>query len=296
MRLCFIVEERYRCDGMPLRVAEQLLAWGHDVDLLQPQSSITCLSELGAGGDRPYDAWVLKTVSEGPGLSILEAAAAAGVITINDARAIRMVRDKAVAAAVAQVHGLPFPMTWFVTHRRLLEQIPRAEYPLVVKPTNGSQGRAVRLLGAPEEIDGLELDEAGDCFLLAQRYESDQDWVVKLYNTGREVYAVERHSPLVDGVGGPDRLIALTPELRALALQVGRLYGLDIYGLDVVSTPRGWVAVDVNDFPSFGHIPNAAAIVAESILHIAQRRIAERRDAGGRTLRGRAVERGGVVA
>jgi len=40
----------------------------------------------------------------------------------------------------------------------------------------------------------------------------------------------------------------------------------------------------------------AAAIVAESILHIAQRRIAERRDTGGRTLRGRAVARGGVVA
>ena len=79
MRLCIIVEERYRHDGMPLRVAEQLLAWGHDVDLLQPQSSVTCLSELGGGDSRPYDAWVLKTVSEGPGLSILEAVAAAGV-------------------------------------------------------------------------------------------------------------------------------------------------------------------------------------------------------------------------
>jgi ribosomal protein S6--L-glutamate ligase len=296
MRLCVIVEERYRRDGMPLRVAEQLLAWGHDVDILEPQSSITCLSQLGAGGSRPYDAWVLKTVSGGPGLSILEAAAAAGVITINDSRAIRMVRDKAVAAAVAQVHGLPFPKTWFVTHRRLLEQIPAAEYPLVVKPTDGSMGRAVRLLRAPEEIDSLDLDDARDCFLLAQRYESDQGWMVKLYNTGREIYAVERPSPLVDGAGGPDQLIALTPELRTLALQVGRLYGLDIYGVDAVSTPRGWVAVDVNDFPSFGQIPNAAGIVAESILHIAQRRIADRCGAGGRTLRGRAVGRGGVVA
>jgi glutathione synthase/RimK-type ligase-like ATP-grasp enzyme len=300
MRLCFIVEERYRGDSMPLRVAEQLLAWGHEVDLLEPQASITCLTELNGGDRRPYDAWVLKTVSDGPGLTILEAAAAAGVLTINDSRAIRMVRDKAVAAAVAQVNGLPFPMTWFVTERRLLEQIPRAEYPLVVKPSNGSQGRGVRLIRAPEEIDGLDLDEAGDCFLLAQRYEADAGWDVKLYNTGREVYAVERPSPLAGGPGGPDRLIPLTAELRALALQVGRLYGLDIYGIDVVSTPRGWVTVDVNDFPSFRQIPNAAAIVAESILHIAQRAIVKRaaaaRSAGGRTLRGRAVGRGGVVA
>ena len=35
MRLCFIVERVYRQDGMPLRVAEQLLDWGHEVDLLE---------------------------------------------------------------------------------------------------------------------------------------------------------------------------------------------------------------------------------------------------------------------
>ena len=44
MRLCFIVEERYRADGMPMAVVQQLRAWGHDVDVLEPQSSATCLS------------------------------------------------------------------------------------------------------------------------------------------------------------------------------------------------------------------------------------------------------------
>ena len=132
MRLCFIVERVYRQDGMPLRVAEQLLDWGHEVDLLEPDATV---AGLGEPAGRPYDAWVLKTVSEGPGLSLLEAAAATGVATINDVRAIRRVRDKAVAAAWARVHGLPSPTTWFVTHRRLLEQIPQSEYPLVVKPT-----------------------------------------------------------------------------------------------------------------------------------------------------------------
>ncbi|MGI0156646.1 MAG: hypothetical protein ACREDE_11020, partial [Thermoplasmata archaeon] len=101
MRLCFIVEERYRADGMPMAVVDQLLAWGHEVEVLEPQSSATCLNRF-AGGDRGYDAVVLKTVSDGPGLSLLEAAAALGVATINDPQAIRTVRDKTVAAAVAQ--------------------------------------------------------------------------------------------------------------------------------------------------------------------------------------------------
>jgi len=273
MRLCFIVERVYRQDGMPLRVAEQLLDWGHEVDLLEPDATV---AGLGEPGGRPYDAWVLKTVSEGPGLSLLEAAAATGVATINDVRAIRRVRDKAVAAAWARVHGLPSPTTWFVTHRRLLEQIPQSEYPLVVKPANGSRGRDVRLLLRRAEIDDLDLGDTGDCFLLAQRFVPNNGWDVKLYNTGSGIHAVRRPSPLGRRVGAPDRPIRVTEELRRLALEVGRLYGLDIYGVDVIGTERGWMVVDVNDFPSFGQIPGAPAVVAESILRIAGRAVAAR--------------------
>src|ERR1700693_661329 len=98
MRFCFIVEAQYRNEPMPMVVAHQLVDWGHDVDVLEPQSNITCLSDIARAG---YDAYVLKTVSEGPGLSILEAAEAAGIPTINQARAIRQVRDKAVASVRA---------------------------------------------------------------------------------------------------------------------------------------------------------------------------------------------------
>src|SRR5207302_5577829 len=135
MRFCFIVEEQYRREPMPLVIADQLLQWGHTVDVLEPQSMVVCLSDLLEHG---YDAYVLKTVSDGPGLSILEAAEAIGIPTINHSRSIRLVRDKAVAAAVAHAHGLPTPRTFFVAHSDLLEQIPEEEYPLVVKPTNGS--------------------------------------------------------------------------------------------------------------------------------------------------------------
>ena len=67
MRFCFIVEEQYRNDPMPMVIAEQLLQWGHDVDLLEPQTAVTCLNELAEQG---YDAYVLKSLADGPGLSI----------------------------------------------------------------------------------------------------------------------------------------------------------------------------------------------------------------------------------
>src|SRR6266851_6485877 len=138
MHFCFIIEAQYRNETMPLAVARQLVEWGHDVDLLEPESTTICLSDLNRGN---YDAYVLKTVSDGPGLSILEAAEVAGIPTINHSRSIRLVRDKAVASAYAHAQGLPIPLTYFAVHPELLKQIPTENYPLVVKPTNGSSCR-----------------------------------------------------------------------------------------------------------------------------------------------------------
>src|ERR1700740_3465697 len=94
----------------------KFLQRGHEVDLLEPQLTITSLTELTRSR---YDAYVLKTVSDGPGLSILEAAEAAGIPTINHSRAIRLVRDKVIATTRAIAHDLPTPLTYFVAHPSL---------------------------------------------------------------------------------------------------------------------------------------------------------------------------------
>src|SRR5207302_4942827 len=169
MRFCFIVEEQYRNDPMPMVIAEQLLQWGHDVDLLEPQTAVTCLNELAEQG---YDAYVLKSLADGPGLSILEAAEASGILTINNSRSIRLVRDKAVAATFARAHGLPIPTTYFVSHLRLLRQLPPEEYPLVVKPNNGSSCRSIYRLDSPADLAALqvELAKEQETFFLAQHY------------------------------------------------------------------------------------------------------------------------------
>lgn len=280
MRFCFIVEEQYRREPMPLVIADQLLQWGHTVDLLEPQSMVFCLSDLLEHG---YDAYVLKTVSDGPGLSILEAAEAVGIATINRSRAIRLVRDKAVAAAFARAHGLPIPPTYFVAHPRLLKQIPLEDYPIVVKPSNGSSCRGIYRINRPEELTALEIAEENDSFFLAQRYAENTGFDIKLYVTGQEVFAVSKKSPLHSDVD--ERLMPLTPSLRKLALDVGKLFGLDIYGLDVVETPQGLAVIDINDFPSFGGVPRAVARVSEYILHAAKRAEMQRTARMRRSLR-----------
>jgi ribosomal protein S6--L-glutamate ligase len=276
LRLCFIVEEEYRDAVMPLAVARELTNRGHVVDLLEPQATATCLSELTRYGHGAYQAYVLKTVSDGPGISLLEAAAAAGIATVNNARSVRLVRDKAVCATYARRHGIAFPVTYFVAAADLLHQVPDDQYPLVVKPSNGSSCRGIHRIRHRGQLRDLEIDPASDRFFLAQPYVANSGVDVKLYSTGSGNFAVQKHSPLHPDSPSVEGLIPLTPELDEIANRVGHVFGLDIFGVDVVATADGWVALDINDFPSFGLVPNAAGLMAETIERIAARAARER--------------------
>src|SRR5439155_2559534 len=142
-------------------------------------------------------------------------------------------------------------------HPRLLKQIPPENYPLVVKPNDGSSCQGIYRINSPGELATLKIAEANHSFFLAQPYAENPGFDIKLYVTGKEVFAVMKKSPLHGDV--EERPIPVTPELRKLALKVGKLYGLVIYGLDVVETSQGLVILDINDFPSFGLVPRAVA-------------------------------------
>ena len=269
MHFCFIIEAQYKHQLMPMAVARQLIDWGHNVDLLEPETTITSLTSF---TKLKYDAYVLKTVSDGPGLSILEAAEAIGLPTINNSHAIRLVRNKTVSAVYAQNHGLPIPHTYFVAQPDLLKQIPEIDYPLVVKPTNGSSCRGIYRVNSPTDLETLNIVDANARFFLAQHYIENSGFDIKLYVVGSEVFAVAKRSPLHPDVEVKKRIIPVTSELRNLALKVGKLFNLDIYGLDVVETPLGPMIVDINDFPSFGQVPHATSLVASHIERIAMNR------------------------
>ncbi|GHB52988.1 hypothetical protein GCM10010347_23670 [Streptomyces cirratus] len=268
MRLCFLVEEHYRHDGMPNEVIRQLGAWGHQVDVLRPGGSLLRMTDLVRAG--VHDAWVLKTVSGGPGLTLLEAAAATGMTTVNDARSIRGVRDKALAAAIGRARGLPLPPTYAVARPELLAEIPASEYPLVVKPADGSSGRAVHLVASPDRLAALLPRLAGEGMLIAQPYVPNSGTDIKVYCVGGELFATERCSPLHPERSVRERRVPLPAEVAAIAAQVGVVYGLDLYGLDVLLGPDGPVVVDVNDFPSFRQVPEAAARVARAVLDLSR--------------------------
>ena len=272
MRLCFLVEEHYRHDGMPNKVVHQLRTWGHRVDTLRPGGSLLRLTELeeSVRAGR-HDAWVLKTVSGGPGLSLLEAAAAQGMTTVNDARSIRGVRDKVLAAAIGRSRGLPMPPTYAAARPEFLTELPESAYPLAVKPADGSSGRGVHLVATPDRLVGLLPELAAEGMLVAQPYVPNPGVDIKVYCVAGELYATERRSPLHPEKDVRERCIPLPAEVAELVTRVGEVYGLALYGVDVLRGPDGYVIVDVNDFPSFRQVPDAVSRVARAVLGLARR-------------------------
>jgi ribosomal protein S6--L-glutamate ligase len=267
LHLCFIVEEQYRRSRLPMAVVDQLVQWNHNCVILEPHAAIASISDL--IGDREFDAIVLRTLSSGPGLSLLQALAACGVVTINNAEAVHRVRDKVVVAAIARARGIPFPDTFFLAHAGLLQQVPSRHFPLVVKPSSGGLGQGVRLIHEAQEAKSLDSNGTGHHWV-AQPWISNPGYDIKLYNTGRSLHAVRRRSSLLGGADREREVVPITAELRALTLHIGEAYGLDIYGADVVESAKGWVVVDVNDFPSFKMISEAPELLATSIVDIAR--------------------------
>jgi ribosomal protein S6--L-glutamate ligase len=251
---------------MPLAVVRRLRSWGHRVDVVEPGRGVVDLDALLA---RDHDAWVLKTVSGGPGLSLFDAAAAVGITTVNDARAVHTVRDKAVGAALARRHGLPFPETRFAASADLLDQLDPDLGPLVVKPAAGNSGRAVHLVRGPHDLAAVRGKLRGEGFLLIQPYVPNPGVDYKVYSLGGELHATVRTSPLHPDRRVTPREVPLPDDLAQAVTRIGEVYGLDLFGVDAVEGPDGWTIVDVNDFPSFRAVPDAVARVSATVLRLA---------------------------
>src|SRR5207248_310529 len=103
-----------------------------------------------------------------------------------------------------------------------------------------------------------------------QRYVENPGYDIKLYVIGRDIYAVARNSPLHPEITIESHPVPVKPEWLRLARQVGNLAGLKIYGLDVLETSKGPVIVDVNDFPGFGGVPDAASRIADYVIRLAE--------------------------
>ena len=250
---------------------------GVDVALLHPDEELTDLARV-----RPeHDLYVLKSGSE-TALSLAGALHHQGAAILNPYPAASALRDKVVSTRMLQAAGVPVPETWVAPSPALFAPL-LAGGPLIVKPYRGTQGRGVRVVRDASEL-GAGAAAGEEALFFAQRFHPPDEADLKLYVARGRTFGVKRVWPPATYEDKLGRPFDVAPELAALARRCGEAMGVDLFGVDVVMS-RGvpWV-VDMQGFPGFKGVPDAALLLADAIEEAARRAVTGRA-AGARASR-----------
>jgi hypothetical protein len=203
-----------------------------------------------------HDLYVLKSHGE-LWLSLAGILHSQGARLLNPYPACMATLNKIVALWRLRAAGIPAPRSW-VTGDLLHLRDLAAEHPLILKPYDGMRANGIAVVQTPGELGALPVPERP---LLVQEYIPGNGEDLKVYVIGSDVLALRKPSPLA-GLRCIGRPHPVSDEVRSIALRCGQVFGLGLYGLDVLEGPDGPVVIDLNYFPSYIGVPNAAPLIA----------------------------------
>lgn len=185
----------------------------------------------------------------------------AGAALINAYAGVLGLADR--VAMLRALEGIPVPATEVVASWQ--EVAPAAGDRRCVVKSAGGPGRGESIVvGTAEE---LRIDRGLEPPFLVQDYVVAGEFDHKLYVVGDQVRGLLKPSPLAVGHTTEGAVFTPDSELVSLARRVRERLGLDFLGVDVLVTEEGPVVVDVNDFPGYRGIEDAAELVAAHLLH-----------------------------
>ena len=281
MRICFLMEPPRSSTSVTYEVLNGLKASGADVEVVTERSGLIDLENFRFD----YDVYLFK--SHSPLAESLAAAAHyRGAKLLNEYPATMKVRDKVLTCTLLLQAGIPTPRTFVTDSIETLRPVVQ-QMPVVVKPYRGRRGMGIEVCLNEAEFDALvqrraadapgDEDEGGEDgtalgerLIFAQEYEEHEPFDYKAYAIGDYVHAIKRVFPAKtkeEKLGTP---VGDDPELVDLVRRCGKLFGLQLYGVDLVKTPKGYSVIEVNCFPGFKGVPEGGERIAKFILENAK--------------------------
>jgi ribosomal protein S6--L-glutamate ligase len=193
-----------------------------------------------------------------------------GARLLNPYLASQAAQNKIIASQRLRAGGIPVPRSWVTGDLRLLPDVA-GPGPFILKPYDGGRGLGIEIVQNQEALNTIRLSERP--FLIQEYFPGNQE-VLKMYVIGTEVFAFRKPS-ILRARRLPVRAVPLTDELRDIALRCGRLFGLRLYGLDLIDGPAGPLVVDLNYFPSYRGVAGAATLLADYIGEYARAGVSE---------------------
>lgn len=212
----------------------------------------------------PADVYLLKSRSP-IGLELARRLESDGVVIVNTAAATARCRDRVAMAAALDAAGIPAPRT--LAAGPLSDVAGAAHVPAMVKSRVSRRGDLVRNVATRADLESL-VAGWGQEPVIVQELCADDGWDYKAWVIGDDVHLGRRLSPLQTGAVGAEKRNhpisdrAVEGLLADLARAVGRAFGLELFGIDVLMDAGDAAVIDVNAFPGFRGVPDAAAKLA----------------------------------
>ncbi|MFD0337620.1 RimK family alpha-L-glutamate ligase [Streptomyces sp. NPDC127117] len=250
MRVCLLTDK----PDHPLlaAVSATLVGAEHRVTFLDPDSGAASPSPL-VTPDGLADVYLLKAHTP-RALALARFLEGLGARVVNSAAATELCQDRSRIAAVAEGAGLPMPRTR--TLDALSEALHGAEpaesgYPLMVKSRHSRRADLVARVDGPDGLRDLASKWSDESVVL-QEFVTNSGWDHKLWVIAGEVFTGVRPAAVGAPPGGarPAPLVRDLPQdWTRLALRTGEVFGLDVYGVDLLDREGAPVVVDINAFP-----------------------------------------------
>lgn len=278
MRICFLMEPPRSKDSVTYEVLNGLKEQGSEVEVVTERSGLIDLEHFRFD----YDLYLFK--SHSPLAESLAAAAHyRGAKVLNEYPATMKVRDKILTCTMLLQAGIPTPRTFVTDSIESLRSVVR-EMPIIVKPYRGRRGQGIEICMDEAGFDDLikrraaesETDDdggggedgtaLGERLIFAQEYEDHEPFDYKAYAVGDFVHTIRRVFPAKtkeEKLGTP---VEDDPELNDLIRRCGQLFGLQLYGVDLIKTSKGYSVIEVNCFPGYKGVPQGGSRIADFIL------------------------------
>ncbi|MDJ0342648.1 alpha-L-glutamate ligase [Streptomyces sp. H10-C2] len=284
-RVCFLTDKP---DHPLLAATARLLTDHHQTSLVEFKDPAFAAEPA---PDALADVYLLKSHTP-RAIRLARALERRGARVLNSAASTELCQDRVRMAETALAAGLPFPVTRTDARLSRIPAPPPSGYPFIVKSRDNRRGDLVTRIDDPAGLRALAR-QWPDEQVVVQDFTPGDGWDHKLWVIAGQVFTGLRPSPLgnrgTPGTlgspgtfgtsGNPGTPIGAPAPPRGahdLALQAGKVFALDIYGVDVIADRTGTpLIVDINAFPGFrggSGAPRAlAALISSATMDTCER-------------------------
>lgn len=259
MNICFLLElgQPPRFNPVYRETIFLLESQGVNVTLRYPEQSVLKIDQLKIDADL----YLLKSDTE-LSLSLALAYEALGAKVLNSAHTSLLLKNKIIATAMLAYSGIRTPASWVAAQANDLKaQISLT--PLLFKPYRGYHGVGIHV--AESALDLPAANSYPDLYFAQTYLPPNIRKDLKIFVIGDRVFGIRKpftkNSYLQAG-----ELVKLSPELESVAMECGRIFNLEFYGIDIAEDQDAHYVIDINYFPGYRGVPDAPRLLCQQLM------------------------------